>query len=88
MDRDQEQAIGRMLEQMMTAVEANLSAIVAQLQAFDFAAHTVSETYFRTLVQRHTSAVQQAKLVAAALAHWGTMLDQGNQPEQPEQAAP
>lgn len=82
MDQDQELAIGHMLEQMMTAVEANLSAIVAQLQAFDFAAHAVSETYFRTLVQRHTSAVQQAKLVAEALAHWGTMLDQGSRPDQ------
>lgn len=81
MDHDQEQAIGSMLEQMMAAVEANLSAVVAQLQAFDFAAHAVSETYFRTLVQRHASAVQQAKLVAEALAHWGSMLDQGNLPD-------
>jgi hypothetical protein len=77
MDHDQEQAIGRMLEQTMIAVEASLCAVTAQLQAFDFAAHAVSDTYFRRLVQSHTSAVQQAKVVAETLAHWGTLLEQG-----------
>ncbi len=80
MDHDQEQAIGRMLEQTMAAVEASLRAVTAQLQAFDFAAHAVSETYFRSLVQRHASAVHQAKLVAETLAHWGTLLEQGGIP--------
>jgi hypothetical protein len=74
-----------MLEQTMTAVEASLRAVTAQLQAFDFAAHAVSETYFRALVQSHASAVEQAKVVAEMLAHWGTLLEQG---ELPKRTAP
>jgi len=81
MEHDQEQAIGRMLEQTMAAVEASLRAVSAQLRAFDFAAHAVSETYFRRLVESHTSALQQAKVVAEMLEHWGTLLEQGVIPD-------
>jgi hypothetical protein len=83
MDQDQEQAIGRMLEQVMAAVEASLRAVTAQLRAFDFAAHAVSETYFRQLVESHASALQEAKVVTRTLEHWTTLLEQGHIPNDP-----